>query len=132
MLTAIAWMSLVIALASALAIIVDEVKHPQKMWIMNVVWPVTALYFSMLAVWAYFYAGRTMTNDAMRGMSEQEMHEHREQQKERARRSPTWKQTALSDSHCGAGCALADIVTEFTIFGVGATLLGKELYASYL
>lgn len=132
MLTAIAWIFLVIALASALAIIVDEVKHPQKMWIMNVVWPVTALYFSMFAVWAYFYAGRTMTKDAMRGMSEQEMQEHREQQKERARRSPTWKQTALSDSHCGAGCALADIVTEFTIFGVGATLLGKELYASYL
>ena len=35
------------------------------------------------------------------------------------------------DSHCGAGCALADIVTEFTIFGVGATLLGKVIYASY-
>ena len=132
MLTVLAWTSLAIAFASASIIVIDEIRHPQKMWIMNVVWPVTALYFSVFALWAYFRIGRHMTKDAMQGMSEQEMKQHQEQQKEQARRSPTWTQTALADSHCGAGCALADIVTEFTLFGVGATLLGKELYASYL
>ncbi len=132
MLETIAWTSLGIAFVCSIVIAIDEVRHPQKMWIMNIVWPVTALYFSVFAVWAYFRAGRSMTNDAMQGMSEQEMKQHQEQQMEQARRSPTWKQTALSDSHCGAGCTLADIVTEFAVFGVGATLLGKELYASYL
>ena len=131
MLTVLAWTSLSIAFASALIIIVDEVKHPQKMWIMNVVWPVTALYFSVFALWAYFRAGRHMTKDAMQGKSEREMEQHQEQQKQQARRSPSLLQTALADSHCGAGCVLADIVTEFTVFGVGATLLGTELYASY-
>ena len=132
MLDTIAWISLGIAFVCAFAIAIDEVKHPQKMWIMNIVWPVTALYFSVFALWAYFRKGRSMSKDAMKGMSEQEMNQHQQQQKEQARRSPTWQQTALADSHCGAGCTLADIVTEFTVFGVGATCLGIKLYASYL
>ena len=28
---------------AAMTIAADEIKHPQHMWIMNVVWPVTAL-----------------------------------------------------------------------------------------
>ena len=45
--TTIAWISLALAFISALVIALDEVRHPQKMWIMNVVWPLTALYFRM-------------------------------------------------------------------------------------
>lgn len=131
MLTIIAWISLAIAFACALVISIDELRHPQKMWIMNVVWPVTALYFSVFALWAYFRAGRNMTKEAMQAMPKREMEERQEHQKQQARRSPTLQQTALADSHCGAGCVLADIVTEFTVFGLGATLLGTELYASY-
>lgn len=131
MLTILAWISLGIAFACAVVIAGDEVKHPQKMWIMNIVWPVTALYFSVFALWAYFRGGRGMTQEAMRSMPQEEMKEHQKQQ-EQAKRSPSWMQTALADSHCGAGCVLADIVTEFTVFGVGATLFGTELYASYL
>jgi hypothetical protein len=32
--------------------------HRQKMWIMEAVWPVTALYFGPLAWWAYRRWGR--------------------------------------------------------------------------
>ncbi|WP_157478095.1 DUF4396 domain-containing protein [Granulicella tundricola] len=116
----IAWISLGLAFVSAAVIVIDEVRHPQKMGVMNIVWPATALYFSVFAVWAYFVKGRGMARDAVQGM------EHEEGQ------SPTWAQTALAGSHCGAGCVLADVVTEFVVFGVGLTLFGKELYASYL
>src|ERR1700751_4362469 len=61
----IAWISLGLAFASAAVIIFDEIKHPQQMWVMNIVWPVTALYFSAIAVWFYFRAGRRMTREAM-------------------------------------------------------------------
>lgn len=132
MLATIAWISLGLAFACAALIAVDELRHPQKMWIMNIVWPVTALYFSVFALWAYFAKGRSMTQEAMKAMPKQQMKEHQREQKQRAKRSPTLSQTALSDSHCGAGCVLADIVTEFTVFAVGATFLGLELYASYL
>ncbi len=131
MLTTIAWISLAIAFTCALVIAAHELRHPQKMWIMNVVWPVTALYFSVFALWAYFAKGRDMSRDAMQSMPKEQMQKHQQEEKEQARRSPTWSQTALADSHCGAGCVLADIATEFTVFGVGATLLGMELYASY-
>lgn len=132
MLNTIAWISLGLAFTCAIIVSIDEVRRPQKMWIMNVVWPVTCLYFSVFALWGYFRAGRGMTKETMQAMSKDEMTQRQQKQKEQARRSPTWKQTALADSHCGAGCALADIVTEFTVFGAGATLFGIELYASFL
>ncbi|GAC1418467.1 MAG: DUF4396 domain-containing protein [Acidobacteriaceae bacterium] len=129
MLNILAWTSLAIAFASALIISADEIKHPQKMWIMNVVWPVTALYSSVFAVWGYFRLGRTMARDAMQSMSKDEMQRQMKQREEQARRNPTWQQTALSDSHCGAGCTLGDIIAEFSIAGLGLTLLGTPLYA---
>ncbi len=128
----IAWISLGIAFICAIVIAADQLRHPQKMWIMNIVWPVTALYFSVFAVWAYFRQGRRMSKASMQDMSKEQMEEHKKQQKEQARRNPSWSQTALSDSHCGAGCTLADIVTEFAVFGLGVTFLGMELYATYL
>jgi hypothetical protein len=132
MLNTLAIASLGVAVACAILIAVDEVRHPQRMWIMNIVWPATSLYFSVFALWAYFVKGRQMAKDAMQGMSQDDMHRHQEQKKKQARKNPTWTMTALSGSHCGAGCTIADIVTEFTVFGVGATFLGLELYANFL
>ncbi|MEQ1352507.1 MAG: hypothetical protein ABLT11_00730 [Candidatus Acidiferrum sp.] len=63
-LTLIAYVSLAVAFSCALWIALDELKHPQKMWIMNLVWPVTALYFSVAAVWAYYKFGRKMERKA--------------------------------------------------------------------
>lgn len=34
--------------------------------------------------------------------------------------------------HCGACCTLADIVTEFTIFALGLTLFGQQIWASFV
>jgi len=127
----IAWISLAIAFACAIVIAVDEMRHPQKMWIMNIVWPVTALYFSVFAVWGYFKKGRGMSKDAMQGMSKEQREQHKEGQKEQARRDPTTAQTAISDSHCGAGCTLGDIISEFSLFGLGWTLFGRTLYAEF-
>ncbi len=131
LLTIVSWLSLAVAFLCAIVIAVDELRHPQKMWIMNIVWPVTALYFSVFAVWAYFKIGRGMAKEAMQGMSQQQMEEHKKKQEEQARKDPTWQQTALSVSHCGAGCTIGDIMSEFTIFGVGMTLLGKPIFAEY-
>jgi hypothetical protein len=63
MLSVIAWISLIVAFVCALIIAVDEARHPQKMWITNLVWPITALYFSVLALWGYFRIGRKATLD---------------------------------------------------------------------
>jgi hypothetical protein len=35
---------------------------------------------------------------------------------------PGYVTTAIGVSHCGAGCTLGDIITEFSVFGLGATV----------
>jgi hypothetical protein len=125
-----AWISLIVAFVCAIIITVDEVRHPQHMWIMNLVWPITALYFSVFGLWAYFALGRKathqkMSDGAMQGMDHMAMGHSAEN------RSPTWRQTAVATSHCGAGCTIGDIIAEFSLFALGATLLGSPLYASF-
>lgn len=125
-LSIISWLSLAIAFLCAIIISADEQRHPQKMWIMNIVWPVTGFYFSVFALWAYYRIGRGISKDHL----EQDKTKHKKQEGQ-ARRSPTWAQTAISVSHCGAGCTIGDIIAEFTIFGLGLTILGKPIYAEY-
>jgi hypothetical protein len=132
MLEVISLLSLAIAFACAAVISIDELRHPQKMWIMNLVWPVTALYVSVFAAFLYLRSSRSMSREAMNTMSEADMQQHRERKKQQARQSPVFQQVAVADTHCGAGCALADIITEFVIFAFGITLLGSELWASFL
>ena len=39
----VSWIALVAGLICAIVILVDVIRHPQQMWIMNVVWPTIAL-----------------------------------------------------------------------------------------
>lgn len=117
------------ALACALWIITDEVRHPQAMAIMDVVWPVSALYFSVFAIWAYYRWGRKKTKEAMRGMKMHAAWDNRDQGQKRE--GPTGSQVAVGTSHCGAGCILADVVCEFAIAEAGITLLGSMLLAEF-
>jgi hypothetical protein len=128
MLESIAWISLLIAFACAFNISIDEYSHPQKIWIMNIVWPLTALYFSFFALWRYFSAGRKMSKTAMSAVNAEE---HRREM-EQARRDPTSTQTAIADTHCAAGCVLGDLIAEYSLFGLGWTLFGRPLDAEYV
>ena len=75
------------------------------MWIMNVVWPVTALYMGPLAIWAY----RTM-GDA----------------RKTAGPRPFWQRTFVGTTHCGSGCTLGDIIAEFWVFYGGLAFFGAS------
>lgn len=61
----IAWVSLIAAFACAIIITIDEIRHPQHMWIMNVVWPVTALFGAVWIVWQYFAYGRLASKETV-------------------------------------------------------------------
>ena len=124
----IAWISLGVAFFCAIVIAVDLVRHPQKMGIMNIVWPVTALYLSVFALWGYFRFGRPKAKDAQSGMSEEQ---HKKMMKE-AQEHPSWSQIAVAVSHCGAGCTLGDIAVDFGVFAFALTLWGSDLWASYV
>jgi hypothetical protein len=122
-LTALAWLSLAAAFVSAAEITCDIFirKHRQRMTVMEAVWPVTALYFGPIASWAYRRFGRPQSPAWLA-----------ENRLDDPPARPGWATTAIGVSHCGAGCTLGDIVAEFAIFGLGATIAGVVVYAEML
>jgi hypothetical protein len=50
-----------------------------------------------------------------------------------ARRSkPRWAVMATEVSHCGSGCVLGDVISEFVIFALALTIAGTTLWAEYV
>ncbi|NKQ57789.1 DUF4396 domain-containing protein [Amycolatopsis sp. K13G38] len=87
--------------------------------VMEAVWPVTALYFGPAAAVGYHRWGRPKSRRWQR--------EHGDPPDK-----PGYATTAVGVSHCGAGCTLGDIVSEFALFSIGATVAGEAVYASYI
>lgn len=101
----------------ALAIAVDEARHKQHMWIMNAVWPITALFGTVWVLWQYFTYGRLATHARMHAAMQ-----HDEPMPNK-RGTPFPMAVANGTLHCGAGCTLGDIAAEWLTFGFPAILL---------
>lgn len=56
-LEAVSWISIIFGFVTAGIISIDLVPHPQKMRIMDIVWPVTGLYFPLIGLWFYHAMG---------------------------------------------------------------------------
>ncbi|HDR9204401.1 TPA: DUF4396 domain-containing protein [Burkholderia vietnamiensis] len=93
----VAWVASGILCASVVA--ADEAKHPQKAWVMNLVWPLTTLFGTVLWLAGYYAWGRNIPK------SENE---------DAGGAFPVI--VMKGTSHCGAGCALGDIVAEWAAF----------------
>lgn len=124
-----AWMhwlsivSLVIAFACAIWLAIDVKRHPQHMGIMNVVWPVTALFGSVAAVWGYYKWGRLATHEkAHAAMQNDETPPHK-------RLTPFPVMVGKGATHCGSGCTIGDICAEWLawLFPVIATWFGWKM-----
>jgi hypothetical protein len=120
-LTLLAWISLASAFLCAGLITVDIFVrgYRQHMRIMDVVWPLTALYSGPLGWLAYRRGGRLNSP------------RYRQQSGARAR-YPYSVSVGISDTHCGAGCALGDVISEWVLLAVGATIAGVALWPEYI
>jgi len=116
--------SLLAGLACAAWIAFDEMQHPQYIWIMNLVWPITALYGGVLALWFYYAYGRERTH-------------HPAAKKEDP---PFSVMVAKGALHCGSGCTVGDILAEWLAFFVPAvavwfgytTLFSEKMFAVWI
>ncbi len=45
---------------------------------------------------------------------------------------PYWATMATEVSHCGSGCVLGDVISEFVIFALALTIAGTALWAEYI
>lgn len=98
LLHAVATGSIALGVTCAIVITLDEIRHPQKMPIMNAVWPLTALFGSVLWL-AFYYAWGRATGDMEEDL-------------------PMPIAVAKGASHCGAGCALGDLIVEWAAFAL--------------
>ena len=73
----------------------DLARHPQHMWIMNVVWPMTALFGTVWIVWQYFVYGRLATHEKMHMATE------RKQEPPNKRKTPFPVMVGNGALHCG-------------------------------
>ncbi|AQZ53735.1 DUF4396 domain-containing protein [Martelella mediterranea] len=127
-------LSLIVALACAFVIALDLKRNPQHMWIMNLVWPLVALFGSVAALWAYFRYGRLATAEA----------HHEAMQQDRNPPSQTETPFAVmvgkGAAHCGSGCALGDLIAEWLAFFVPAvavwfgwqTIFAEKMFAVWV
>lgn len=95
----LASISVASGLVCAAVIALDEWRHPQPMGVMNLVWPLTALFGSVLWLAAYFCWGRATDDHAGK-----------------PRKTPWPIAVFKGSSHCGAGCALGDLIAEWAAF----------------
>ncbi|AEK44322.1 integral membrane protein [Amycolatopsis mediterranei S699] len=118
----LSWIAIAAAVLCAAWLVFDIYGRDYRppMAIMGVVWPVTALYFGPIAIWAYLRWGRPKSDRWQR--------EHGREPAD----PPCWVPAALGTSHCGAGCTLGDIIAEFGVFLLGVKLAGSTLLAEYV
>jgi hypothetical protein len=120
------WASLALGFLCALIIVLDILAgHPQKMWIMNIVWPVTALWSGPIGLYAYYKVGRLATKQKF-----QEAQQHDEQPP--GKQKPFWQMVGEAATHCGAGCTLGDIAAEWIMLVAPWFLFGKKLYGTWV
>ena len=112
----VSWISIALGFVTAGIISIDVTAHRQKMPIMNVVWPITSLYFPLIGFWLYQTMGRPMAADAPAMKGERRY----------------WKGIFVSATHCGSGCVIGDILGPPIVFGFGLTLFGVVLLAEYV
>jgi len=125
MLRIISILSLVAGLLSSLIIVIDILAgHKQHMWVMNIVWPMTALYSGPLGVWVYYRLGRLSTKRKARQAKELG-------QQPLSKRKPFWQSVLIGATHCGSGCSLGDIFAEWLIYLVPLTLFGRRVFAAW-
>lgn len=118
--------SLSLAALSCLIVLFDIfiAGNRQHMWIMDVVWPVTAVWAGPVGLWAYFRFGRLSTHRAM-------MEARQKDETPPAKKKPWWQTVSVAVTHCGSGCTLGDILAEWFVFFVPFTLFGMTIFGAW-
>lgn len=123
-LTSTIW--LVAAVLSAAAIAVHILRgHKQHMWIMNIVWPLTALWAGPIGLYYYFTVGTLSAHERMEKAKQ-------EGRTPEAKQKPFRQVAGIAASHCGSGCTLGDIIAESLLIVFPLTLFGHKIFAAWV
>src|SRR5699024_9186732 len=92
--------SIGIGIFQAIIITVDIIRIAKKMMqIMNIVWPLTGLYFPISGMWAYYSMG-----------SDEGRSNHKDQhQRDNHHKNPFCQSAFVSTTHCSSGYSLGNV-----------------------
>ncbi|WP_455587026.1 DUF4396 domain-containing protein [Bacteroides sp.] len=126
----------------AVHIAYDLTSHKQSMKIMNIVWILTALWGSYLALWAYNKFGQGKANMDMPKNKDMDMKMDMSMGMKMGMKMdmpmdmnssrPQWQSVTLSALHCGAGCTLADIIGEWITHYIPVSIGGNALLGNWV
>lgn len=133
---------IVLALISALLIFLDtrNKKFKPKMVIMTPVWVLSALWGGVIILFAYLKFGRK-TSSPTKSTSTMQMNDMPNMKMDKSsvmtmtmmnESKPYWQKVALSTLHCGAGCALADIIGEIITSYIPISIIGNALFGTWV
>lgn len=128
---AIGW--IVISIISAIVVLIDVIREPQQMKIMNAVWPINALWGGPVILGAYFTLGKHRKMSMEMSKNSMQMDSSMKMPMD-TKYSKFWQGIVVDALHCGAGCSLSDLVgswifyylLSFSIFN--QKLLGEWLF----
>jgi hypothetical protein len=116
----IAIVSLITGVVCAAILAVDlAAGHPQRIWIMNLVWPITALYSGPFGLWDYYRIGRLTSKPHVQDAKDRDVEPP-------GKEKPFWQMVLVGATHCGSGCPLADLVVAWSLVFVPLTLFGLD------
>lgn len=145
--------------ASMVWTVIDVVRHANRaMPIMNVVWPLLALYFGPVGLGLYLWlSGRTAEGHPQvrpvmpapapalhpggghggrdAAMQEMAAMENAATMPGMMAMGPLWQRALRSSTHCAAGCALGDLVAMVLVEGagiLGGTMMAEAVTGSVL
>lgn len=121
----VSWAAVLLGLLSSIVITLDlPRREPQKMSVMNLVWPINALWAGPIGLWAYWRLGRMAPLSANCDGSKSEY-------KNTGMPRAFWQQVVAGTLHCGAGCTLADLVGPFVFSAVPFAVFGGLVYGEW-
>lgn len=103
------WLWLSVCVACALVVAIDTIRHPPKMWIMAIVWSITALWAGPFGAAAYVRFGRHGTQKPPLGIA-----------------------AAKATTHCGAGCTIGDILTAAITIVAPFSIAGYAVFGDWV
>lgn len=122
---------IIVGILQFLIILLDIFKNPQRqMMIMNIVWPLTGLYFPILGLIAYYRLGKEKEIDHMSHQHDHHhdtMHHH-----EHHSNKPFWKSVVVSTTHCSAGCSFGDLIGAPVVFFTGLLFFNNQMVTEFI
>ena len=126
---AIGW--IIIGFLSAIIILIDVIRHPQAMKIMNAVWPINALWGGPLILWGYFTLGKHRKMKIP--MKSMKMNSQMKMSMVDYKYDKFWQGIVVDALHCGAGCSLSDLVGSWIFYYLlSFSILNQKLFGEWL